>query len=142
MLQRARKMVLTSEQIIEAKRRRALPKPDSYEDIALSMGIGTYVLKCEIVPGFRQRVARQVKESRRRRIAKNKPDQVLIRRGTRNYFVSNAVGHQVSEVTIPPQVLAERDHRLSLVPRSLSAVMFNDPLPGYSALDKLHANAN
>jgi hypothetical protein len=37
---------------------------------------------------------------------------------------------------IPRDVLAERDYRQSLKPRSLTAAMFGDPLPGFSALDK------
>lgn len=30
----------------------------------------------------------------------------------------------------------ERNHRLSLAPRDLTAAIFGDPLPGYSALDR------
>lgn len=35
-----------------------------------------------------------------------------------------------------PIALAERDRRLALAPRSLSAALCGDPLPGYSALDR------
>jgi len=33
-------------------------------------------------------------------------------------------------------VLAERNYRLGLIPRDLTAAMFGDPPPGYSALDR------
>lgn len=37
---------------------------------------------------------------------------------------------------IPPQVLRERDLRLSYAPRDLTAWLMNDPLPGQSALER------
>lgn len=37
---------------------------------------------------------------------------------------------------IPREVLAEREFRLSLSPRDLSAAIFGDPPPGYSALER------
>jgi len=39
-------------------------------------------------------------------------------------------------IMIPNRVLEEREHRLSLEPRSITASFFGDPLPGYSALDR------
>lgn len=39
-------------------------------------------------------------------------------------------------IDIPPEVLADRDRRLSLAPRSLVARVCGDPLPGYSALER------
>ncbi len=35
-----------------------------------------------------------------------------------------------------PAALAEREQRLALAPRDLTAEIFGDPLPGYSALEK------
>ena len=40
------------------------------------------------------------------------------------------------EEAIPPAVLADRNHRMSLVPRSIVAAIAGDPLPGYSALER------
>lgn len=41
-----------------------------------------------------------------------------------------------SDVQIPDDRIAERDHRRSLFPISLTARMMGDPLPGYSAADR------
>jgi len=38
--------------------------------------------------------------------------------------------------SIPEAVLAERDARLALDPRDLTAAFCGDPLPGYSALER------
>jgi hypothetical protein len=46
------------------------------------------------------------------------------------------VVHEVERVRIPEFVLMERDVRLSNSPRSLTAELLGDPLPGYSALDR------
>lgn len=37
---------------------------------------------------------------------------------------------------IPSDVLADRNRRADLAPRSLTAAFFGDPLPGYSALER------
>lgn len=37
---------------------------------------------------------------------------------------------------VPQKVLDERDYRLSLPPRDLTAAFFGDPAPGYSALER------
>lgn len=42
----------------------------------------------------------------------------------------------VSHVAVPQHVLGEREHRSWLLPRDLTAALFGDPLPGYSALDR------
>ena len=39
-------------------------------------------------------------------------------------------------ITIPDEVLSDRDRRMDLSPRDLSAALCGDPLPGYSALDR------
>jgi hypothetical protein len=48
--------------------------------------------------------------------------------------------HQIIEadiVRVPGKVLAERAKRAAIYPRDLTAAIFGDPLPGYSALDKM-----
>lgn len=40
-------------------------------------------------------------------------------------------------VDIPEAVTAERHHRATLVPRDTTALRMGDPLPGYSAADKM-----
>ena len=44
--------------------------------------------------------------------------------------------HDVQVVVIPDHVLAERDERLALQPRDLTAAIAGDPLPGMSALER------
>ena len=45
----------------------------------------------------------------------------------------------VEFVQPPPEVLADREHRARLVHRTTTSAFFNDPLPGYSALDRRRA---
>ena len=46
----------------------------------------------------------------------------------------NLYADQVKE--IPQQVLADRDHRATLVPRDTTAMLMGDPVPGYSAAER------
>lgn len=39
-------------------------------------------------------------------------------------------------IRVPSEVLAERAYRRSLEPRDITAALFGDPLPGYSALER------
>lgn len=41
-----------------------------------------------------------------------------------------------SDVSIPAHVIADRKHRLSLVPRDCTALRMGDPLPGCSMLER------
>ena len=52
--------------------------------------------------------------------------------GVPDYFRKETVSH----VTVPQQVLEERERRYQLAPRDLTAAFFGDPLPGFSALDR------
>jgi hypothetical protein len=54
-----------------------------------------------------------------------------IPRGVQQY----ANDDRVTPVEVPPEVLADRDRRMSLAPRSIVAAIAGDPLPGYSALE-------
>lgn len=54
----------------------------------------------------------------------------------RQQWRSNQAENIVSRaLRASPEAIAERDHRLSLR-RSLTSAFFNDPPPGYSALDR------
>lgn len=52
----------------------------------------------------------------------------------------NSCGNSYDHYERPPVVteaeIADRNRRLELSPRDLSAAFFGDPLPGYSALDR------
>lgn len=41
----------------------------------------------------------------------------------------------------PPEVFIERERRRATAPRDLTAAFFNDPLPGFSALDRRRIEA-
>lgn len=46
--------------------------------------------------------------------------------------------HEVrAEQPPPPEVIARRDHRVMLRPRTITALICGDPLPGESALDRV-----
>jgi len=49
---------------------------------------------------------------------------------------TRVVQQQAEVVNTPDHVLAERDRRLALHPRDLTAAIAGDPLPGMSALEK------
>lgn len=63
-----------------------------------------------------------------------------IRRRNAEYQASN--GTRRSEIepdnrpTIPPEVEAQRVHRVMMRPKTITAFVFGDPLPGESALDR------
>ncbi len=62
----------------------------------------------------------------------------------RVYVKAGARAHQAEVFTKwepPDPVRAEREHRRSLSRRDLTAEFFGDPLPGYSALDRLRAQS-
>lgn len=56
----------------------------------------------------------------------------------KNY--NNTIRHADIEAAnrpiIPPEVEARREHRVMLRPKTITALIFNDPLPGESALDR------
>jgi predicted transcriptional regulator len=41
-----------------------------------------------------------------------------------------------ADMTVPAEVLADRERRMNLSHRDYTAAFFNDPLPGYSAMDR------
>jgi hypothetical protein len=49
---------------------------------------------------------------------------------------ARVVQQQAQMVRVPDHVKAERDHRLALAPRDLTAAIAGDPLPGMSALER------
>ena len=52
------------------------------------------------------------------------------------YVQSPAPNHYVPSFTPPNEVLLDRELRTKLQPRSLTAAIMGDPLPGFSALDR------
>jgi hypothetical protein len=55
-----------------------------------------------------------------------------IPRGVQHY----AHDDRATAVDVPSEVIADRDRRMSLGPRSIVAAIAGDPLPGYSALER------
>ena len=121
----------TPEQIIEAGRMRAAGM--GWDKIACRLCIGVFKLRAAMQPGYLEykretnQIARDILRhgftKRRRRL---KPQKTGV-----------DPGNKASHAIVPPRdVLFDRDVRLTLVPRSLTAALLGDPLPGRSALDK------
>lgn len=67
----------------------------------------------------------------------------------RNILIRDALGHKKLKrrdglnmpvdirPAITPGELADRDKRMSIAPRDLTALLCGDPLPGYSALERV-----
>lgn len=51
-------------------------------------------------------------------------------------FAGEGVSRAAPRAPVPPHVLAERDAIIAASPRSLTAALLGDPLPGRSALDR------
>lgn len=58
----------------------------------------------------------------------------LVSAACRSY--ARVIQQQARAVIVPDHVKAERDRRLALAPRDLTAAIAGDPLPGMSALEK------
>lgn len=50
--------------------------------------------------------------------------------------IHDHAGRPITVPPVPPTAIEERDRRLALEPRDLTAAFFGDPLPGYSALER------
>lgn len=96
----------------------------SFGRIMAETGLTLYTLKCELQPGYRQRVTDAVKRSRgrRRKVRTNTaaaPQQEPLGR--------QHSGERLQVITVPPDVLADRDRRMAMQPRSLTAALLGDP---------------
>jgi hypothetical protein len=58
------------------------------------------------------------------------------RRAQENTTKIAGIKFEAHKSRVPDGVLSERNARISLQHRDLTAAFFNDPLPGYSALDR------
>jgi hypothetical protein len=68
-------------------------------------------------------------------------DPALIEHACRNFTMKRVAERPVKTLIIPDGVMAEREYRLSLRPRDLTAAIAGDPLPGMSALEKKRRRA-
>lgn len=57
----------------------------------------------------------------------------------KEHYSRDVHGTAVKHNLIPDEVIARRDHRVMLRPKTITAFICGDPLPGESALDKLCA---
>ncbi len=55
---------------------------------------------------------------------------------------ARVIQQQARIVIVPDHVKAERDRRLALEPRDLTAAIAGDPLPGMSALERKRQRSN
>jgi hypothetical protein len=103
----------------------------SWRSIALALDVSEWAIRCAIDPAYRSH-RQMLKGQRPAPPRKPRPR------------VNNAVKHEVrgNPHGPPRDVLAERDlmRELLLQPRSLTAQLLGDPLPGRSALDQKTQN--
>jgi hypothetical protein len=99
----------------------------SYEDIAEVLGRSVKSIKAKLAM---LRMTTEQLRAYRAKKRKYAADQYPGRKAIGSGF-SDLPGARPDE-----DIIAERDRRLALSPRSLTAAFCNDPLPGYSALDR------
>src|ERR1035437_175977 len=127
----------TPEQIYEARRLRGLDPPWGWNKIALHLNIKYYSLRCELDSAYRERETNRTRESHSiyRERKKKLPGQQ--RYPTRPLSADDV--QQTTRLTIPHDVLADRDARMALAPQSITAMLMGDPIPGLSALGQRRA---
>ena len=105
---------------------------------AIITGVPLHALRCHLDPDYRRKRAiatRNRKSARANQMVwkqkyREKPEEKIGRK---------AIGYQMRVMSVPQDILWERDRRMSLPHRDLTAELFGDPKPGYSALDKKQA---
>ena len=109
----------------------------SWNAIAKTLDVSEYCVRCAVDQAYRD-YRRQIEISRHKSERKTEPKRERIRiRPKANHAVQHVV-HSHTHLA-PPEVLAERDLALELRfvrPRSITAQLLGDPLPGRSALDQ------
>jgi hypothetical protein len=99
----------------------------SWNQIAKTLDVSAFLVRAATEPDFRN----YRRERQRRHLQRERP------------HINHAVHHEVRGTRFPPaEVLreAERARELRLQPRSLTAELLGDPLPGRSALDQRRKN--
>lgn len=119
-------MSLAPAQRTEAIRLRAFEPPMSWGAIGLRLQCSSFLLKCEMVEGYRDYHRERV---RCRRNGLPIPQRMKSERPVHRHGATH--GPQP-----PYDVMAERDMRLALEPQSLTAFILGDPAPGRSAWDR------
>lgn len=131
-------VTIEQHQITEAKRMRSLEIPVPWEVIAKTLGVPAFKLRCAMETGFREYRIEAVKRYRarvRRQKCSTREDPCA----ENNYRIKHPSFNIVTpdeRVTIPEQVLFDRERRRELSHPSFTAAWQGDPLPGYSALDR------
>lgn len=109
----------------------------SVEDVSVHIGVELQVLKNKI--RWENMSADEI-ERRRIRMRENRRYQRRQGKGLREWDRAPRLQmERPSAIRPAPGVVEERDYRLSLAPRDLTAAFCGDPLPGYSALDRREA---
>jgi hypothetical protein len=112
----------TEQELAELRRMKAA----GYRSIAISISLG----RTKSAVDEKWRWVNQTEEQCQRRRAR-----INLSRKS-NYIASPPRAVTYASISRPSQqMIAERDRRLA-VPRSITAVFFGDPAPGYSALDQ------
>ena len=133
-------MKLTPEKLAEAQRLQA--QGWGFDKMACHLVVSRWALMCEMVPGYRERRAEQVRSYRsplwngKERANTTKRHKRATARTNGNPRSIGPTSRSESDRYIPPAVIEDRDLRQTLAPRDLTAILCGDPLPGRSALDR------
>ena len=98
----------------------------AWRTVVAKTGISLFVLKCELIPGFREKERQKI-------IALRTGKRLGLPRRERRLKVGDDDARQCW--IVPQSVLIERAEILSK-PLTLSQIFLGDPMPGRSALDK------
>ncbi len=104
----------------------------SWGRIVAETGISIYLLKCEMVPGYREKEQQKTVERRTgmRMGMPTRPKRMVVS------YQLETIKHRVQECQIIPFSVIEERERAVTQPLSIGQLLLGDPLPGRSALDK------
>lgn len=113
--------ILTQEQLARGIEMRAQHPPVSWGWAACQLNCSPYVLRCALEPGYADHHRENVRRRRLGLIGKSTPQRQVKERE------SEATFHSAASVPIPGDVIRDRDRRMAMQPRSLTAQLMGDP---------------
>jgi hypothetical protein len=113
--------ILSQEQFARGIALRAQQPPVSWGWAACQLNCSPYVLRCALEPGYAEHHRENVRRRRLGLIGKSTPQRQVKERE------SEATYHTAASVPIPERVLADRDRRMAMQPRDLTAALMGDP---------------
>ena len=126
-------MSLTPDEIALAWKWRGYPYRESWRNIAETLGVSDKTVMCALFP--ERAIARNEMRKRKRRVVAAKKLARPKSMPMETPFTAYAMGCD-HRITVPREVLADREARILAAPRSWTAYLQGDPLPGRSALEQ------